>query len=474
MIGVALAIPAVSMLRAAAPASLPRAADIGLHWPVFALAAAAMSSLIVVSGCGPTLIGVPRRRAVAVREGGLGPAPTSRARGGSALVVVQIALAFVLLAGAALLVRSFIRVTAIDPGFRVDHLVTMRVFLGPPLYRTIESQRQFADRALEALRRAPGVIAAGLVSQPPFDRGGAGTSQRFVIEGRSYEAGAQPSLSYRIADPRYLEAAGLALKRGRWIAAGDGPDAPGVLVVNEAMARRFFPGGDPVGARITWPDSQAQGAVTIVGVVGDVATNGLERAEPPAAYAPYAQRVLPFLRWMTFVIRTEADPAQSAGAVRARVQSVDPRQPIYAVQTMDDIVSQSLAERRFSLLLMTAFAGLTVGLATLGLYGMMAQRVERRRREIGVRMSLGASGRGVFALVLRQGLSVVALGLAAGLAASFALSGLIESLVFGITPGDGVARLAVAALILAVGTIACLIPARRAARVDPILALRNE
>lgn len=472
--GVALAIPSVSLLRASAPASLPRAADIGLHWPVFALAAAAMLILIVVSGCAPILSGVLRRRGLAIREGGLAPAPTARIRAGSALVVVQIALAFVLLAGTALLVRSFVRVIAIDPGFRADHLVTMRVFLGPPVYRTVESQRLFADRALAALQQAPGVASAGLVSQPPFDTGGAGTSQRFVIEGKHYESGAQPSLNYRTADPRYLDTVSLPLKRGRWITAEDRTDSPRVIVVNEAMVTRFFPDADPIGARMSWPDSSAQGAVTIVGVVGNVATNGLERAESPAAYAPYAQRVLPFLRWMTFVARTVDHPGAVADSLRAAVQTVDPRQPIYAVRTMPEIVSESLAERRFSLLLMAAFAALTVGLAMLGLYGMLAQRVERRRREIGVRMSLGASSTGVFALVLRQGLLVVAVGLVLGIAASFALDTLVESLVFGITPGDGLARIAVAALICAVGTIACVIPARRASRVNPILALRNE
>jgi putative ABC transport system permease protein len=474
VLGLILAVPAVSSLRAAAPASLPRAADIGLHWPVLWLTAAAMSILILASGCVPLLTGRLGRRSIGVRDGGLAPSPTRRVRAGAGLVVVQIALAFVLLSGAALLVRSFMRVTAVDPGFRVDHLLTMRVFLGPPAYRTIESQRQFAERALDTLRQTPGVNDAGAVSQPPFDTEGAGTSQRFVIDGRTYESGAQPTLNYRTTDAGYREALALRLLRGRWITPDDRPDSPKVLVVNETMARRFFPDSDPIGARITWADSPAQGPLTIVGVVGDVATNGLERAETPVAYGPYTQRVFPFLRWLTFVVRTEGDPAVAGGPLRAAVQSVDPRQPIFAVRTMDEIVARSLAERRFSLLLMAAFAGLTVILATLGLYGMLAQRVELRRREIGVRMSLGATSRGVFGLVVRQGVAIVAAGLALGVAASYALGGLVASLVFGIRPEDAVARVLVATLISAVGTAACLIPARRAARVDPITALRNE
>jgi putative ABC transport system permease protein len=472
VLGLAMAAPAVSLLRAWAPASLPRAADIGLHWPVLWLAASAMALLILASGCAPLIRTARRRRTVDVREGGLGPASTPRTAAGTGLVVVQIAFAFILLAGAALLVRSFMRVTAVDPGFRPENLATFRVFLGPPAYRTIESQRQFAERALDVLRRTPGVKHAGAISQPPFDTEGAGTSQRFVIEGQAYQSGAQPSLNYRTADAGYLEAIGLRLIGGRWISPDDRTGSPEVIVVNQTFAQRFFPNGDPLGARIQWADTNAQGPLTIVGVVGDVATNGLERAETPVAYGPYSQRPFPFLRWLTFVARIDGDPEAAAGSLRAAVQSVDPRQPIFAVRTMDQIVARSLSERRFSLLLMAAFAGLTVVLATLGLYGMLAQRVELRRREIGVRMSLGATGGRVFALVIRQGLIIVAAGVGLGAAASYALSGLMDSLVFGIAPEDGTVRIVVALLVAGIGLIACLIPARRAARVDPIVSLR--
>ncbi len=473
-LGLALAIPCLSLLRAAAPASLPRAADIGLHWPVLWLAAGAMTLLIVASASAPLVGRVRRRQSVDVRQGGLAQAPTQRTRAGIGLVVVQIALAFVLLSGAALLVRSFVRVTAVDPGFRVDHLLTMRVFLGPPAYRIIDAQRQFTDRVLQTLRTSAGVTAAGAISQPPFDTEGSGTSQRFVIDGRAYESGAQPSLNYRTADAGYRATIGLRLIRGRWISDDDRTGAPAVVVVNETLVRQFFPDSDPIGARITWADSPAVGPLTIVGVVSDVATNGLERAETPVAYGSYMQRTFPFLRWVTYVVRTESDPAAAAGALRAAVQSVDPKQPVFAVRTMEQIVARSLAERRFSLLLMAAFAGLTVVLAALGLYGTLAQRVELRRREIGVRMSLGATGRHVFGLVVRQGLTIVAAGVVIGVMASYALSGLVESLLFGVEPEDAAARIAVMVLIAVVGAAAVLIPARRAARVDPIVVLRSE
>ncbi|MGE5834967.1 MAG: ABC transporter permease [Acidobacteriota bacterium] len=472
-IGLLLAIPAVSILRAWAPATLPRAADVGLHWPVLAMAISAVALFVLAGGCAPLARGFRRRMTVALRAGGAAPAPTERTAGGTGLVVVQIALAFVLLAGAALLVRSFIRVTSVDPGFRTDHLLTLKVFLGPPAYRTIESQRLFAERALETLRSTTGIEHAGAVSQPPFDTEGAGTSQRFTVEGRQYESGAQPSLFYRTADAGYLDTVGLRLVRGRWITRDDRPDSPNVIVINQTMARQFFPDRDPIGTRITWADTTAQPPLTIVGIVGDVATNGLERAEPPVAYGPYTQRVLPFLRWLTFVVRTDADPAAATSVVRVALQSVDARQPVYAVRTMDEIVARSLAERRFSLLLMTSFAALTVVLATLGLYGTLAQRVERRRREIGVRLSLGATSGQVFGLVVRQGLMMIAVGLTLGVIASYVLGELIASLLFGITSHDTLARLVVSLVIVIIGIAACLIPARRAARVDPILALKE-
>ncbi|HEY7475843.1 MAG TPA: ABC transporter permease [Vicinamibacterales bacterium] len=472
VLGLALAVPAVSVLRASAPASLPRAADIALHWPVLWFAAAAMAVLILAGACAPLLRSARRRRTIDVREGGPGAATTPRIAAGAGVVVVQIALAFVLLAGAGLLARSFMHVIDVDPGFRPDRLLTMRVFLGPPTYRTIESQRQFADRALGVLRRTPGVTHAGAVSQPPFDTEGGGASQRFVIEGQGYESGAQPSLTYRTTDAGYLEAVGLRLLKGRWLSQDDRTGATDVVVVNQTMVRQFFANRDPIGARIRWADTKAQGPLTIVGVVGDVATNGLERGETPVAYGPYSQRPFPFLRWLTFVVRTAGDPEPAAAGIRTALQSVDPRQPVFGIRTMDQIVGRSLAERRFSLLLMSSFAALTVLLATLGLYGMLAQRVELRRREIGVRMSLGATAGRVFGLVVRQGLSIVGAGLACGITASYLLSGLMESLVFGITAEDTPARLVVAVLVAAVGLLACLIPAGRAARVDPIASLK--
>jgi putative ABC transport system permease protein len=505
-IGLLLAIPAVSLLRASAPATLPRAMDVGLHWPVIGMATSAVLLLVLAGGCAP-LAWRSRRRTIDVRAIGSAPAPTHRAAAGTALgpfpfprrvkptwspelsaqlrgdassrqmgtvlVVAQIALAFVVLAGAALLFRSFMRVTAVDPGFRADHLLTLRVFLGPPSYRTIESQRLFAERALDTLRATPGVQQAGAVSQPPFDTEGSGTSQRFMIEGQAYQSGAQPSLVYRTADAGYLDTIGLRLVRGRWINHGDRVDSPNVVVINQTMARQFFPGADPIGARIQWADTRSAQALTIVGIVADVATNGLERSEPPVAYGPYTQRALPFLRWLTFAVRTGADPVLATPAIRRALQSVDARQPVYSVRTMDEIVARSLAERRFSLLLMTAFAALTVVLATLGLYGALAQRVELRRREIGVRMSLGATASRVFALVIRQGLTMVAVGLTLGVIASYLLGELIASLLFGITAHDALARLIVAVAIAIVSLAACLIPARRAAAVDPIVALKD-
>ena len=453
--GLLAAWPAVALLRHWAPASLPRVNEIALAWPVIALASAAMLVVVLVTSFVP-----------------LGNA----GRGRSGLVVIQVGLAFVLLSGAALLLRSFIRVVNVDPGVSTERVMTMRVFLGPPTYRSIEAQREFTARALDAIRATPGVEAAGVISQPVFDTEGSGSSQRFEIEGRSYEAGSTPSLMYRVTDPGYFDAMGMTLRAGRNLATSDLASSPLVVVINEAMARRYWPDGGAVGARFRWADnakSQTQ-MVTIAGIVNDVATNGFEEAEPPAAYAPYTQRTVPFLRWLTVIVRTTGAPEGSVSAVRAVLQAVDPYQPIFAVRTMDEIVARAVSERRFALTIMTTLAALTVLLALLGLYGTLAHRVESRRREIGVRLSLGATRAMVVSLVLREGARLVIVGLLLGWAASYAVGRMIQSLLFGISPSDIGTRVLLGAALLSLGLIACLIPARRASRVDPMIALRSE
>jgi putative ABC transport system permease protein len=472
VVGLPLAAVFIAELRHLAPETMPRAAEIALSGPVIFASVAATSAIAIVSG--GTLLFARRRTGLQLtfesgRVAGLREAK-SLSRG--ALIVAQVAMAFVLLCGAGLLVRSFGRVLEIDPGFQPDRLLTMRVFLGPPKYRTSESQAQYVERGLEALRAAPGVITATAGSQLPFDTEGSGTSIPTVVEGRTYGVGEVPNATYRSVAPGYFSAMGIRLRSGREFTTADGPAAPRVVVINAAMARKFWSGADPIGAKVQWPQVGGAPTMTVVGVVDDVATDGFEKSERPAMYGPYPQRVLPYLRWMTFVVRTAVAPGPMANELRAALQAADPAQPIYAVHTMDAQIGRSVAERRFGLLLMVTFAGLTLLLATMGLYGVLSQSVDRRRREIGVRLAIGAGRLQVFRDVARGGMALVLIGLLLGAGAAAAASRFVEGLLFGVTAADPVTLASISALLLVVAAVASAVPAWRASRVDPIQALR--
>jgi putative ABC transport system permease protein len=390
-----------------------------------------------------------------------------------AVVAAQIGGAFVLLAAAGLLLRSFVRVLDIDPGFSADRLVTLRTFLTPPAYRSLDQQIDFVRRALEALGSAPGVVSAAAISEPPFDREGGGTTLAAGVEGRRYAPGTHPTVAYRVVSPGYFRTAEIAMIDGRPLSDDDRAGAPLVGVVNEAMAEALWPGERAVGRRFEFADGRDAGWITVVGVARDVATDGLETREPPAVYAPYVQRTLPFLRWMTFVVRTDGEAAAALPAVRARLQSVDPRQPLYAASTMAAVMAQSTAERRFSVVLMALFAALTLILSTLGMYGVLAQRVVARRREIGVRLALGARPRQVVRLVVTEGAAVALVGVVLGAGGAVLAAPLIRDALFGVTAAD-VGTYGVIVLLLAGATLlASTVPALTASRTDPARTLRE-
>jgi putative ABC transport system permease protein len=389
------------------------------------------------------------------------------------VMTAQVAAAFVLLAGAGLLVRSFVRVLDVDPGFTSSNLVTVRAFLTPPAYRTIDQQLDFVARGLDALQSMPGVRGAAAVSQPPFDSEGGGTTLAAAVEGRTYASGSHPVVAYRTVSPGYFAALELPILDGRSLTEDDRRGGPLVAVINQAMADALWPGERPVGRRFEFADGRDAGWVTVVGVAGDVATDGLETREPPAVYAPYVQRSLTFLRWMTFVIRTDGDAAAAMPGIRDRLQQVDPRQPLYAMATMERAIARSTAARRFAVVLMASFAGLTLVLAALGVYGTLAQRVAARRRELGVRLALGAVPRQVFRLVLREGALLLAAGVAIGAVIMRFSAPLIEDALFGVTVADATTY-AVILVVLAVTTLlASAIPALTASWTDPVSALRE-
>jgi putative ABC transport system permease protein len=473
-LGLLLASPCLAVLRASAPASLPRVSEVALNWTVVVACTAAMVSIAVACGLGSV-----RSRRFTHLLGALAAARSSlegreRRLGRAGFVVAQVALAFVLLTGAGLLARSFIRVLAVDPGFTPNRLITMRVFLGPPRYPTIASQVAYADGALERLRALPGITMATAVSQAPFDLQGSGTSLPTIVDGRTDSIGDRPTALYRAVAPGYFSSMGVRLREGREFSIDDRPNSPPVVVINESMARRWWSGRSPLGARLIWPEVEGSPTLTIVGVVDNVATDGLEQHEADAIYGPYAQRTLAYVRGLTFIVRTDAEPGSRASDIRGALHAVDADQPAYAMETMHTIIGRSLAERRFVLLLMLSFASLTLLVAVLGVYSTLAQLVHQRRREIGVRLAIGATRRQVFHTVAGQGSRIIALGLATGAVCSLVLSNVVEHLLFGVAPDDPWTYGGISVLLAIVGAAACTLPAVRASRVDPAQTLRGE
>ncbi len=391
-----------------------------------------------------------------------------------ALVVAELALALVLLVGAGLLGKAFWRLTNVAPGFNPEKLVTMRVELPEARYRQVPLQTQFREQVLENMNALPGVQAA-MISEIPL--AGSALDHNFIIEGRPpLAAGEEPELYNRSVAGDYFQVMGIPLRQGRLLTRDDRADAPLVGVINERMARQHFRDQDPLGRRMRWARSEKVSWITIVGVVGNVRHFGLAQEEEPAIYTPYAQLDAVWKRWSEIVVRTQGTPdLQSVAAqLKQAVWKADPLIPVTKIRTMSEIMSVSLSERRFNAVLIGIFAGVALTLACVGLYGVIAYLVEQRTQEIGVRMALGAQRHHVLTLVLRHGLTLAAFGLAIGVCSALAAARLLTSLLHGIEPTDPGTFLTVVAVLLGVATAATYLPARRAAQLDPSVALRHE
>ena len=381
------------------------------------------------------------------------------------LVAGEIALSLVLLVAAGLTVRSLIRVQQVSSGFATDHIVT--VTISAPTTRYIEKAQRadYWQRLLNAMREIGGVQAAGAISRLPLLPG---NSTRGLAV-RDLPPDQQSSAAYRTASPDYFNVMAIPFLKGRPFVDDDRENRPLVAIVSRAAAERFWPGRDPIGRTfqidVPGPD------YTVVGVVGDVRSASLETAPPPTVYVPYRQDAFPF---MTFVLKTAASPANLASAVRAAVWTVDKDQPVGPLRTMDEQLSRSLTRRRFSVTLLTLFGGVAAVLAAVGLYGVLAFIVSQRRREIGVRIALGATARDVVADVLGHGLRLAAFGMGLGIALALATTRVMAALLFGTSPTDVLTFAAAAALLTAIAIAASVIPALRASRVDPLIALRDE
>jgi putative ABC transport system permease protein len=466
--GFVLGFWSVELLVRLAPPGIPRLEEtsVDLRVGVFTLGIAMFVGLLFALA--PAVKGAKADLMPVLRQGGW------RSSGGSgrlrnALVVAEVSLALVLLIGAGLLLESFRRLRGVDTGFRAENVGTLRLTM--PAARYTDGPRRIAAfRELESrINALPPVEAAGFVYEIPLAGDRQGTSVE--IEGEAALAGGQGNVNFTFVTPSYFRAMGVPLTRGREFSERDTADSPLVVIVNETFAERFFPGGAALGRRMRVGfDSEA--AREIVGVVRDVRHSDLRQPASPNVYLPYFQ--VPWSGSMSLAVRARGNPAAALGAVREQVRAFDRTVPLYDAKLLGDIVSESIAQPRFSTVLLGLFAALALTLGAVGIYGVISYSVTQRTHELGIRMALGAQRSDIFRLVIGEGMRLAALGTALGLAASLGVVPVLRNLLFGVSPHDPLLFSGVSLVLLAVAFAACWIPARRATRVDPMVALRYE
>jgi putative ABC transport system permease protein len=467
-LGLLLAYLAIRPIQTLSAGSIPRVDDVVIDRTVlgFALLVALVTGILF--GLAPAWQASRAGLGEVLREGGRSSASTGRRWVRSGLLVAEVALSIILLVGAALLLRSFAKLTDVNPGFRADNVLAFRVSLPPTSYPEDHNRIAFFDKLLDNLDALPDITAAGMVQTLPM-RGGYVLS--FAIQGRPAAApGQESSANHRVISPDYFQAVGIPLLRGRTFTSRDAEKAPMVAVVDEAFVRRHFPTEDPIGRGLDIGNG-TDGFYEIVGVVGNVHYGGLDENPNPTMYVPYKQDVFSSM-WI--VARTEGDPASRGAVVRQTVRDLDSTLPAYSMSPLATIVNESVAQRRFSMLLLGLFALIALFLAAVGLYGVVSYTVSQRTQEIGVRMAIGAQRGDVLRMIVGGGMKLTLVGIAMGLAGALALARLVATMLFDVTPFDPTSYAATAIVLLAVASLACYIPARRAMRVDPITALRQE
>ena len=470
-LGLLIAYWGVDLLIRLNEKNIPRAQEIGLDGRVllFTLGISVLTGILF--GLAPAIRASKNELVRTLKEAGHSGSSGLSHRFRGSLVVIEIALSLVVLVGAGLLIRSLIRVQQVDAGFRADNILAMSLALPDYKYHKAVDQRVFFDRLLEATRALPGVQLASETSALPL--GGSTPSSSFYIEGRPVAPGQQsPHGDYASVSPDYFQTLGIKLIRGRIFTEHDTSEAGGVAIIDEAMARKYWPNEDPIGKRITFEGGrQSPLWREIIGIAGHVKSRALDGESRPQYYVPLDQRPESS---MFLAVRTTNGPASVAPAVRGLIHSLDKDLPVYRVTTMEQLVADSLAQRRFSALLLGVFGLLALLLAAVGLYGVMAYSVSQRTHEIGLRVALGAQQRDVLKLIVGQGLFLAVIGLAIGLVAAFAATRVMSAMLFGIGAADRTTFIAVSLLLAIVALLACYIPARRATKVDPLVALRYE
>ena len=468
--GVLFGMWGVALLVNGGPRELPRLDEVTVDGRVLAFTAALALVTSVLFGLAPVMQVAVGNLHDLLKLGARGAAGNLRRhRTRSALVIAEVGLSLVLLIGAGLLLRSFARLQKVDPGFRAQNVLTFGISLPPARYPTQGRTSAFFHAVLDRVTTLPGAESAGAVSPLPFS--GSNASGSFDIEGFTVPAnGPAPHADQRVVSPGYFAAMGIPLLRGRLLSNADSADAPLAVVIDEALAQQYWKDKDPIGRHLRHFSDKSW--ATVVGIVGHVQHNALDaKLRKSTFYWSYLQAPAQNLQ---FVVHTAGDPMSLANAVQRQVAGLDKDVPIFDVKTMDQRVAASLANRRFAAWLLAAFSFIAMLLAAVGLYGVMAQSVLQRSREIGVRMALGAQSGDVLGMILRQGATLIAGGLIAGILAALALTSLMKSLLFGISPEDPLTFAGVAALLVLVALVATYIPARRATHVDPVNTLRYE
>jgi putative ABC transport system permease protein len=459
----------IKLLIAIIPPNTPRLDEIAINWQVFGFTLSVTVLAGLMFGLFPALqTSRPNLNETLKDSGQRGSETSGRNRVGGLLIVSEIALSFILLAGAGLLIKSFLHLREIDPGFNPDNVLTMR--LGAPWknYKENERRLQLFEQIIKQVKAIPGVQSAGATLSLPLGGDTFNVGRSLILEGHPMTPSESSNAMYLPVTPDYFQTVQIPLQAGRTFTDQDNSQSTKVVIVNETMARRLWPGESPIGRHFTiWRDEKFPREV--VGVVGDT-KHALDKEAESQMYVPYAQDA----GWggLSLIVRTTGEPTAFAGAVRQAIRSVEKEVLIYNLKTMNDVVSTSAAPRRIPMLLMSAFAGVAMLLAMLGIYGVTSYYVTQRTHEIGVRMALGAQVGDVLTLVLKRGMLLAEIGVGIGIAGAVAVTRYMTTLLFGVKPVDALTFTGVAVVLVAVVFVACFVPARRAAKIDPLEALR--
>jgi putative ABC transport system permease protein len=473
ILGLVLSVVGIKLLTAFIPPNIPQIKAITIDAKVLGFTLLVSLLTGVIFGLAPAIQSSVFNPNEALKEGGRDS--TSGSRGNrirGLLIIGEVAVSLVLLIGAGLLINSFLRLRNVDPGFRTDKLLTMKIVLPDIKYRERAQRSAFYSDLTRRIEAVPGVKSAAVTTNLPLYK--QGNSIGIVVEGRAEPPpGQELIVATRVISPKYFETMSIPLLRGRQFGAEDTEKSPGVVVINETMARRYWPGEDPVGKRLSpgRPESPSDW-MQIIGVVKDVRQFDLIADPKTQMYLSYEQ--VGFFAPRDLVVKTDVEPLSLASAVRQTVWQIDKDQPVSNIRTMEEIAAESVARQRFSMLLLAIFAGVALLLAAVGIYGVMSYSVTQRRNEIGIRMALGAQKSDVLKLTVGQGLKLVLTGVVFGLVGAFMLTRLMSSLLFGVGATDPTTFVSISLVLIGVALLASYIPARRATRVDPLVALRYE